>query len=77
MKKYKHIISNAHILGGKPIVEGTRISVDLILEWIASGGTIETIVMAYPQLTTEAVKEAILYATDYLKNEILIESKVA
>jgi uncharacterized protein (DUF433 family) len=43
MRSYQYITSNRGILGGKPIVKGTRISVDLILEWIATGGTIEQI----------------------------------
>ncbi len=73
MKKFKYISSNREILGGKPVVAGTRISVDLILEWIASGSSIEEIVETYPALSVEAVREAVLYATEYLKNEILIE----
>jgi uncharacterized protein (DUF433 family) len=77
MKKYKYITSDKEILGGKPIILGTRISIDMILEWIASGASIEKISSSYPQLKNEAIREAILYATDLLRNEIVIESKVA
>lgn len=77
MKAYQYITSHREILGGKPIVKGTRISVDLILEWIATGGTIEQIANDFPQLSVEAIKEAIRYASDYLKNEIVIETEVA
>jgi uncharacterized protein (DUF433 family) len=77
MKKYHFITFNRDILGGKPIIKNTRISVDLILEWIASGASVEQIPVSYPQLSSEAVKEAILYATDHLRNEILIEAQVA
>ena len=77
MSKYKYIVFDKNTLGGKPIIKGTRISVDLILELLASGGTIETIVESFPHLEREAVREAILYATDHLKNEILIEASIS
>ncbi len=77
MKKYHHITFNKEILGGKPIIKGTRISIDMILEWIASEAAIDQIHNSYPQLSVEAIKEAILYATDHVRNEILIEAKIA
>lgn len=67
------IVSNPEILGGKPCVKGTRISVDMILEWIGSGATETDIVKNYPHLTIEAVREAVRYAARYLQNEIVIE----
>ena len=70
---YKHITSNPAVLGGKPCIRGTRISVEMILEWIASGGSVVQIVEQYPHLNTEAVKEAIQYAAEYLNNEVLVE----
>lgn len=73
--KFKHIISNQAILGGKPIVKGTRISVETILEWIASGGTVEGIVAKHPQLNADAVKEAVGYASHFMHNEINVEIK--
>lgn len=72
-----HIASNPEILGGKPCIKGTRISIELILEWLASGASINDLIKAYPQLSVESVKEAILYASQYLKNEIIIEVKNA
>lgn len=77
MKKYQHITADKEILNGKPIIINTRISVDTILELLASGATIEKIASEYPQLTIDAIREAILYAADLSKNEIIIESKVA
>jgi uncharacterized protein (DUF433 family) len=77
MKSYQYITYNKEILGGKPIVKGTRISVDMILEWIASGGTIQEISKTYPQVSEAAVQEALRYASEMAKNEIIIESKVA
>lgn len=74
MKSFELITANAGILGGKPIIKGTRISVELILEWLASG-SVEDILRHYPQLTKAAVHEAILYASHSLKNEIVIEAE--
>lgn len=77
MKNFKYIVANPAVLGGKPIIKGTRISVELILEWLATGGTIETILTKYPHLLKEAVQEALLYASHALKNEIVIEADSA
>lgn len=74
MHKYQHITFDKNILGGKPIIKDTRISVELILEWVSTGSTIDEIVESYPHLKKEAVQEALIYATDISKNEILIES---
>ncbi|MFY7910733.1 MAG: DUF433 domain-containing protein [Emticicia sp.] len=71
--KYPLIVSDVDILGGKPCIKGTRISVQLILEWIASGATIQDIVSKYPHLSVESIQQAILYASDAMKNEIIIE----
>lgn len=75
MKKYQHITFNKDILGGKPIIKGTRISIDIVLEWLASGGSIEQINQSFPQLSLEAIREAILYASEHVKNEVFIEAK--
>ncbi len=74
MNKYEFVTYDHRILGGKPIIKGTRISVELILEWISAGSTVDAIVAMYPHLKKEAVQEAIRYATDITKNEVLIES---
>ena len=77
MTQFKHIGADPDILGGKPILKGTRISVELIMEWVASGATPDAIVAKYPHLSQEAVREAILYAAASVKNEILLEVKLA
>jgi uncharacterized protein (DUF433 family) len=71
--KYPLIVSDIAILGGKPCIRGTRISVQLILEWIATGASIQDIVIKYPHISVEAIQQAILYASDAMKNEIVIE----
>ena len=64
-----HIHSNPDILGGKPVVKGTRISVELILEYLAEGGTTADIIAAYPHVSEEAVRAAIAFAHDMVADE--------
>jgi uncharacterized protein (DUF433 family) len=74
---WQYITSNPQILEGKPIIKNTRISVALILEWIANGSSIDDIVYEFPQLSREAVQEAIHYAAQRSRNEFFYEIKVA
>ena len=75
MTQFPHIEANAEILGGKPCIKGTRISVEMILEWIASGASANDIIQKYSILTKESVNEAIRYAAHFTKNEIIVEVK--
>lgn len=70
------ITTDPGILGGKPCVRGTRLSVEFILELIASGASAGQIVEAYPQLTPDDVEAAVLYAASSLSNDALLELKV-
>jgi uncharacterized protein (DUF433 family) len=63
------ITLNPSILAGKPIIKGTRISVELILDLLANGWTTETILENYPQLKKEDVTAVLKYATKILKEE--------
>jgi uncharacterized protein (DUF433 family) len=74
---WQYITSNPQILEGKPIIKNTRISVALILEWIANGSSIDDIVYEFPQLSREVVQEAIHYAAQRSRNEFFYEIKVA
>jgi uncharacterized protein (DUF433 family) len=74
---FSNIISNPGILGGKPCIKGTRISVELIMDWLGTGGSIQTIAAKHPLLTEETVMEAIRYAARFTKNEIVIEVQKA
>lgn len=58
---YSRIVSDAGVLRGKPRIRGTRITVEFILELIASGACREDIVASYPHLTEDEVEEAISY----------------
>ena len=63
------IVSNPEILGGKPCVRGTRLSVEFLLELAASGATQEQILAQYPQLTPGGIAAAFRYAASVLKGE--------
>ena len=53
------IVSDPAVMMGKPVIAGTRITVDLILEKMASGESIEQILDAHPRLTREAILAAL------------------
>jgi len=54
------ITADPQILGGKPIIRGTRISVDFILELFAAAASREEILMDYPHLSPESISAALL-----------------
>lgn len=58
----KRITANPEIFGGKPIVRGMRISVELILSLLAQGETPETILTDYPDLEPEDLRACLAYA---------------
>lgn len=62
----ERITSGPGILGGKPIIRGTRISVQLVLEQLADGPDIAELFAAYPELTEDDVKAALAYARTVL-----------
>jgi uncharacterized protein (DUF433 family) len=67
-----HIESEPGKLFGKPTIINTRISVDLILEKLAAGDTVEDLLAAYPKLTNDDIIACLLFAADSIKNEVII-----
>jgi len=67
------ITANPKILGGKPIVQGTRLSVEFILELLASDVPEEDILEDYPHLTREDIHACLRYAARSCKNEVYVE----
>ena len=66
---------NSKVMMGKPVIRGTRITVELILRKIGEGATQADLLDAYPGLTAEDIKAAVAYAADTLAHEetILLE----
>ncbi len=69
---FDRIVSQPGILNGKPIIKGTRISVEFILELVASGGSVADIVRNYPFLAEDDVRQAVLFAAGTLKNDLYL-----
>jgi len=53
------IVSDPNVMMGKPVIAGTRITVELILEKLAAGETVEQLLEAHPRLTREAIQAVI------------------
>lgn len=64
------IWSDPEVMMGKPTVRGTRITVELILEKLAAGETIEQIVNEHPRLTEEAIRAALAFASEALRADV-------
>lgn len=69
----RKIVVNPQVLGGKPIIEGTRISVEFILDLLASGMKEDEILEDYSHLTKEDIRACLKYAARSFKNEIYVE----
>jgi uncharacterized protein (DUF433 family) len=54
---------------GKPVVRGTRITVELILDKLAAGESVEQLLEAHPRLTREGIQAALAYAADTLRSD--------
>ena len=65
----ERIIIDEKILAGKPIIKGTRISVEFILELLSSGMNVQEIIKEYPHLKKEDILAALTYAAKVLKKE--------
>ncbi len=61
------IEADPRIMVGKPVIKGTRITVELILEKLAAGQTVEQILEDYPHLTHESVKAALKFAAESVR----------
>ena len=67
----QYIQSNHQIMMGKPTVKGTRITVELILEKLAAGETVEQVLEAHPRLTRPAIYAALSFAAEALKADVI------
>ncbi|MCB0595787.1 MAG: DUF433 domain-containing protein [Lewinellaceae bacterium] len=55
---------------GKPVIKNTRIPVDLILEKMSEGETIDDLLRAYPRINKEAIMACLAFASESVKNEV-------
>ena len=70
----KFIASNPEIMMGKPVIAGTRITVESILEKLGTGESVESVVDSHPRLSHEAVLAAIAFAAQALRADVVYPS---
>jgi uncharacterized protein (DUF433 family) len=65
----EYIHSDPAVLAGKPVLKGTRLSVELVLELLAAGWAAEDIRENYPNLTPERIRAVLAYAAETFRDE--------
>ncbi|WP_114750023.1 DUF433 domain-containing protein [Pleomorphovibrio marinus] len=70
----QHIERNPEIMLGKPVIKGTRITVELLMRKLAGGFTLTDLLKSYPNLNKEQVLAALEYAADLIANEESLET---
>jgi uncharacterized protein (DUF433 family) len=68
------ITSNHTIMLGKPVIKGTRLTVELILRKLGEGATHSDLVRMYPDLSSESIQAALQYAAEMIANEENLET---
>jgi len=71
------IVVDARILTGKPVVRGTRISVELVVDLLAAGWSHAQILASYPHLAEEDIRACLAYASELLRQEKVYPLKTA
>jgi len=70
-QRRKFIISDPSVMMGKPVIAGSRITVEFIVEKLGAGETIDQILEAHPRLTREAIQEALAFAAEALRADVI------
>ncbi len=65
----KRIVFDPKILVGKPIIKGTRMSVEFVMDLLARGWTTEQVLKEYDHLKSEDIRACLAYASEMLKSE--------
>ncbi len=65
----EHVISDPAVLAGKPILKGTRLAVEFVLELLAAGWSQDALQENYPQLTEERIRAVLAYAAETFREE--------
>jgi uncharacterized protein (DUF433 family) len=69
------IQSDPSIMMGKPVIRGTRLTVEFILEKLAAGESVEQIIAAHPRLTRESIQAALAFAARTLRADVIYPIK--
>ena len=65
------IVSDPNVLMGKPVIAGTRLSVELILQKLSAGETIAQLLQAHPRLTRESLSAALDFAAEAVRGDVV------
>jgi uncharacterized protein (DUF433 family) len=65
------IVSDPNVMMGKPVIRGTRITVESIVERVGAGESVEAILAAHPRLTRESVLAAVAFAAEALRADVV------
>lgn len=65
------VVSNPDVMMGKPVIAGTRITVELILQKLAAGETVEQVLDAHPRLSHGAIRAALAFAAEALRADVV------
>ena len=69
MDWHERIVADPAVLAGKPVIKGTRLAVEFIVELLANGWREEDILRNYPGITSEDIHACLAYATEVLRSE--------
>ena len=69
---HERIEINPVVMGGKPVIRGTRVPVETVLRKLGAGMTPEAIIGDHPRLTLDDIRAALAFAADYLADEALV-----
>lgn len=72
MEWREHIVTDNNVLIGKPTIKGTRLSVEFIIERLASGWTEQDLFTNYPRLTKENLQAVFLYIKECIQDGLMI-----
>jgi len=74
MNYKRYIESNPNVMLGKPIIKGTRITVELIIQKLSEGTSHSQLLEAYPSLTANDILAALAYASEAISNETILDN---
>ena len=77
MVLHDRIVVDSKILTGKPVILGTRISVEMVVDLLAAGWSHAQILASYPHLTEEDIRACLAYASELLREEKVLPLKIA
>jgi uncharacterized protein (DUF433 family) len=71
------IVSDPRVMMGKPVVAGTRITVEHILEELAAGSSVEQLLDSHPRLTQDGISAALAFAAEALRADVIYPAPAA